>query len=293
MRRLDDDEFAADAPPGWLSERAKRAIRRALLKAVAVPGHQVPFATTELPMPPGWGSGGVQVTASVIGPSDVLKVIDQGADDATNATSIRSFFQRVSSVRTTTRTTAASIIQTRHRIPETRLQEGQILVMQVPQPEPMRRVSPHPDEALAAHALGDYGSLYVLLYDSVARHGRVAISYDHPVLVHRRYVASPSPIPNFDVTRLDHCPALILFGAGRERRLYAIPPYTRVEPLQFEDYRFEVQSWSQPCARCGDTASFRDVLIGADGTRQHVCSDTDHCAQRQEAAARTRRSYAE
>ena len=39
-----------------------------------------------------------QVTASVIGPDDVLKVIDQGADDTTNAVSIRRFFAQVADV---------------------------------------------------------------------------------------------------------------------------------------------------------------------------------------------------
>ena len=71
----------------YLDEQTKRMIRRALLKAVAVPGYQVPFASREMPMPYGWGTGGVQVTAAVLGPDDVLKVIDQGADDTTNAVS--------------------------------------------------------------------------------------------------------------------------------------------------------------------------------------------------------------
>ena len=76
-------------------------------------------------MPYGWGTGGVQVTASVLGPEDTLKVIDQGADDTTNAVSIRRFFQRTAGVETTEVTSEASIIQTRHRIPETELGEGQ------------------------------------------------------------------------------------------------------------------------------------------------------------------------
>ena len=80
-------------------------IRRAMLKAVAIPGYQVPFASREMPMPYGWGTGGVQVTASVLGPADVLKVIDQGADDTTNAVSIRKFFEKTAGV-TTTRTRA-------------------------------------------------------------------------------------------------------------------------------------------------------------------------------------------
>ena len=122
----------------YLDEQAKRMIRRALLKAVAIPGYQVPFGGREMPMPYGWGTGGVQLTASILGADDILKVIDQGADDTTNAVSIRHFFQRVAGVETTTATTAADVIQTRHRIPETPLRAGQILVFQVPIPEPLR-----------------------------------------------------------------------------------------------------------------------------------------------------------
>src|SRR5262249_47879428 len=121
----------------YLDEQTKRMIRRALLKAIAIPGYQVPFASREMPMPYGWGTGGVQVTASIRGVDDVLKVTDQGADDTTNAVSIRKFFAKPAGVATTTRTADATIIQTRHRIPETPLQEGQILVYQVPIPEPL------------------------------------------------------------------------------------------------------------------------------------------------------------
>ncbi|MCC6008562.1 MAG: alpha-D-ribose 1-methylphosphonate 5-phosphate C-P-lyase PhnJ, partial [Rhodobacteraceae bacterium] len=115
----------------YLDEATKRVIRRALLKAVAIPGHQVPFASREMPMPYGWGTGGVQVTAACLVPEDRLKVIDQGADDTTNAVSIRAFFARVAGVATTEATAEASLIQTRHRIPETPLRQGKILVFQV------------------------------------------------------------------------------------------------------------------------------------------------------------------
>src|SRR6185369_17139579 len=114
----------------YLDEQSKRMIRRAILKAVAIPGYQVPFAGREMPLPYGWGTGGIQVTASILGPDDVLKVIDQGADDTTNAVSIRKFFSRTAGVRTTTKTAEANLIQTRHRIPETPLQSGQIIVFQ-------------------------------------------------------------------------------------------------------------------------------------------------------------------
>ena len=59
----------------YLDEQTKRMIRRAILKAVAIPGYQVPFGGREMPMPYGWGTGGIQLTASVIGESDVLKVM--------------------------------------------------------------------------------------------------------------------------------------------------------------------------------------------------------------------------
>ena len=115
----------------YLDEQTKRMIRRAILKAVAIPGYQVPFGGREMPMPYGWGTGGIQLTASVIGEADTLKVIDQGADDTTNAVSIRRFFQRVTGVNTTEVTADATLIQTRHRIPETPLRQDQIIIYQV------------------------------------------------------------------------------------------------------------------------------------------------------------------
>ena len=76
-------------------------------------------------------------------------------------------------------------------------------------------------------------------------------------------------------------PALQLFGAGREKRIYAIPPYTRVESLDFEDHPFQVQTWGAVCAICGDGESFLDEVITDDtGGSMFVCSDTDHCGRR-------------
>ncbi len=271
----------------YLDEQTKRMIRRAILKAVAIPGYQVPFASREMPMPYGWGTGGVQVTAAVIGSDDVLKVIDQGADDTTNAVSIRAFFAKVAHVATTTNTSEATIIQTRHRIPETPLHEGQIVVYQVPIPEPLRFLEPRETETRALHALEEYGLVHVKLYEDIARHGHIATTYAYPVKVEGRYVMDPSPIPKFDNPKMDQSPALQLFGAGREKRIYAIPPYTSVVSLDFEDHPFEVQRFSEPCALCGSTGVYLDEVILDDrGGRMFVCSDTDHCEQhRSEAAA--------
>src|SRR3990170_4661898 len=161
-----------------------------------------------MPMPYGWGTGGVQVTASILGPDDVLKVIDQGADDTTNAVSIRRFFARTAGIATTTHTSEATIIQTRHRIPETPLKGGQVLVYQVPIPEPLRFLEPRETETRQMHALEDYGLIHVKLYEDIARYGEIATTYDYPALVNGRYVFDPSPIPKFDNPKLDNCPAL-------------------------------------------------------------------------------------
>ena len=48
-------EIAPDVNFAYLDERTKRMIRRAILKAVAIPGYQVPFGSREMPLPYGWG----------------------------------------------------------------------------------------------------------------------------------------------------------------------------------------------------------------------------------------------
>ena len=266
----------------YLDEQTKRMIRRALLKAVAIPGHQVPFGSREMPLPYGWGTGGIQVTASVLGSTDTLKVIDQGADDTTNAVSIRRFFARTAGVATTTDTAEATIIQTRHRIPEKALREDQIIVYQVPQPEPLSKLEPSRAETSRMHALAEYGSMHVRLYEDITRFGHVAISYDYPVMVNRRYLMAPSPIPAFDNPKMHMMPALQLFGAGREKRIYAIPPYTDVRSLDFDDHPFRTTRAPQCCALCGAADSYLDEVVTDDqGGRMFVCSDTDHCETRQ------------
>ncbi len=124
----------------FFDESSKKEIRRAILKAVAIPGYQVPFASREMPIARGWGTGGLQITLSIIGKPDVLKVIDQGADESVNAVSIKKLVHETTGVKLTDQTKDASIIQSRHRIPEVPLTKDQIIVLQVPEPEPLRKV---------------------------------------------------------------------------------------------------------------------------------------------------------
>ncbi len=266
----------------FLDEGAKREIRRKTLKAVAIPGYQAPFASPELPIARGWGTGGLQLTLSLILPGDVLKVIDQGCDGSVNAMNIRRFVGSLTGVAVTTDTRKATVVQTRHRIPEEPMGPGQILVLQVPYPEALREVEPSEVETRRMHAEADYARMWLHLYEDVVRFGEISISYRYPVTVNGRYIMDPSPIPRWDVPKLHMADTLFLFGAGREKRIYAIPPYTRVEPLEFEDFPFRVEDQrGKRCARCGSTESYLDEIIDdASGARTYFCSDTAWCDAR-------------
>lgn len=261
----------------YLDEGTKRNVRRAILKALAIPGWQVPFASREMPVARGWGSGGLQVTLSVVGPSDVVKVIDQGDDHSVNAAAMRGLISTTAQCAATTSTSAATIIQSRHRIPEISLQGHQLLVLQVPHPEPLRRVIPDDVAALRHHSERDYTPAWLDLYDAQARLGGPRTAADHPVLVAGSRLMSPSPIPRYDVLRMNQLPHPILFGAGRRARLTALPPYTPVQPLAFDDVPLEPEATTEPCRRCRSVRSFR-VPVGTGW----CCSDVDACLVRAE-----------
>ena len=267
---------------GFLDASAKRELRRKMLKAIAVPGCQMPYASREVPMARGWGTGGLQVTLTLLKPSSVVKVIDQGADDSVNAASIRSFLSKVSGARETWDTTEATILQSRHRIPEERLRADQVLVLQVPNPEPLRPVEPNMSVARQMHADADYGRLWLILYEQIVRSGRVMQGAAYPSLVNGRHVMTPSPIPRWDVPKLHMAQHLTFLSAGREKRLYAVPPYTSVRSLDFEDHPFEVKPHAQACELCGCTSSFLDEVVQGGGQTLWTCSDSDWCASQME-----------
>jgi len=263
----------------FIDEGAKREIRRKILKAVAIPGYQVPFGSRELPIARGWGTGGIQITLSVIGPDDVLKVIDQGCDGSVNAVNIKKFVSAVTGVKTTTDTVQATIIQTRHRIPEEAMTEEQILVLQVPYPEALRTVEPSEMETRRMHGEADYSRMWLYLYEDIVKFKEISIGARYPVMVNGRYIMDPSPIPRWDIPKLNMTETLYLFGAGREKRIYAIPPHTEVKPLEFEDYKFRVEDFEgMTCQRCANKDTFLDEIIDdTTGRRMYFCSDTGHC----------------
>lgn len=271
----------------YFDEGSKREIRRAVLKAIAIPGYQVPFASREMPIARGWGTGGLQLTLSLVGRDDTIKVIDQGSDESVNAVSIKRLITSCTGVSETTRTSEATLIQSRHRIPETPLREDQILVLQVPIPEPLRFVEPSEYVTKRLHADNEYSPAYLQLFEEIMRYGTVGGGADHPVRVGGRYVMAPSPIPRYDNPKLHRSRALVLLGAGREKKIYAVPPYTEVKSLDFEDHPFEVERLDgRVCRLCGEVGVFMDELPSADGEPpRYQCNDSGHCLERLSAQA--------
>jgi alpha-D-ribose 1-methylphosphonate 5-phosphate C-P lyase len=103
-------------------------------------------------------------------------------------------------------------------------------------------------------------------------------------MVHDRYIMAPSPIPRWDTEKLHQSEHLTLLGAGREKKIYAVPPFTNVRPLQFEDYPFQVESFDGVCCRhCGSADTFLDETADeTTGVMLYQCSDTAYCKQKRE-----------
>lgn len=260
---------------GFLDESAKREMRRRILKAIAVPGYQVPYASREVPIARGWGTGGLQVTLTLLKPTSVVKVIDQGSDDSVNASSIRKFVARVGGAVETEDTMAATIIQSRHRIPEEKLREDQVLVLQVPNPEPLRPVQPDMSVAREMHGDADYGQLWLVLYEQLVKSGRIMQGSSYPSMVNGRHVMTPSPIPRWDVPKLHQADHLTILSAGREKRIFAVPPYTCVEPLVFDDVPYRVEDHQdKTCYRSNVTGFFMNELPQEDGSSRYELSDS-------------------
>ena len=263
----------------YLDEQTKRMIRRAILKAIAIPGYQVPFASREMPMPYGWGTGGVQVTAAILGPDDVLKVIDQGSDDTTNAVSIRKFFAKTAGVRTTTRTADATVIQTRHRIPEAPLHAGQVLVYPGADPRAaaLSRAARDRDAAHACARGIRADACQALRGHRAPRPHRddLRLSGEGRRPLRDGPVADPE-IRQSEDGRLRGAAAV----RRRPREAHLRHPALHaggVARLRGSSVRAATGS-TRPCALCGADESFLDEVITDDqGGRMFVCSDTDYC----------------
>jgi alpha-D-ribose 1-methylphosphonate 5-phosphate C-P lyase len=273
---IENVQFHKSFNYAYIDEFTKREIRRKTLKAVCIPGYQVPYSSPEMPISRGWGTGGLHLTLSLVGPEDVVKVIDQGSDASVNACNLRSFIKEMARCSVTYDTAQASIVQTRHRVPEEIMTEKQILVLQVPQPEILRSVERLEAKTRVMHAEADYAKIWVTLYEAYVHSGVLRTGAGHPMLVNGRYIATPSPIPSWDVPNLSNSRCLNLFGAGREKRIHCVPPFTKVEPLEFEDIRFKVEEFIDvKCSVTSEDKAFMDELYNDDLTRSWVINDSN------------------
>jgi len=136
------------------------------------------------------------------------------------------------------------------------------------------------------HGEADYSRLLVKLYEDIVKFDEITISHRYPTRIHGHYIIDPSPIPRWDVPKLHQSKALILLGAGREKKIYAVPPYTDAEPLAFEDVVFSVEDFRdasgnrRTCSRCGASDSFLDEFSDEAGKKIYQCSDSAYCNER-------------
>jgi alpha-D-ribose 1-methylphosphonate 5-phosphate C-P lyase len=273
---VENTKFRSSYNYAFIDESTKKEVRRKILKAVCIPGYQVPYSSPEMPISRGWGTGGLHLTLSLIGPTDVLKIIDQGSDASVNACSLRQFVRTMTECEVTFDTAAATLIQSRHRVPEEILTDKQILVLQVPQPEVLRGVERYEFKTRQMHAEADYARIWVSLYEAYVRFGTMMRGSGYPIRVNGRYIATPSPIPRWDVPNLNMAHCLYLFGAGREKRIHCIPPYTRVEPLEFEDVLFHVEEFRDTrCSASGEGRAFLDEIYDDECARKFVINDSN------------------
>ena len=273
---IENKKYQKTVNYAYIDESTKKEIRRKTLKAICIPGYQVPYSSPEMPISRGWGTGGLHLTLSLVGPDDVVKVIDQGSDASVNACNLRAFIKAMAHCAVTFDSAQATLIQSRHRVPEEILTEKQILVLQVPQPEVLRGVERHEAKTRAMHAEADYAKIWVTLYEAYVRSGTLRSGAGHPILVNGRYVCTPSPIPSWDVPNLSMARCIYLFGAGREKRIHAIPPFTPVRPLEFEDIRFKVEEFLDvKCSVTNQDKAFMDQLYKEDFSRTWVINDSN------------------
>jgi alpha-D-ribose 1-methylphosphonate 5-phosphate C-P lyase len=137
------------------------------------------------------------------------------------------------------------------------------------------------------HAEMDYAAMWLVLYENIVRVGEIELGADYPVMVEGRYIMAPSPIPRFDNPKLHMSETLCLFGAGREKKIYALPPYTDVRSLCFDDHPFRAEDMSgRVCHLCGARDVFMDEFFDASqGDRLFQCSDSGYCEKRRKEAA--------
>jgi Uncharacterized enzyme of phosphonate metabolism len=165
----------------YLDEQTKRMLRRALLKAVAVPGYQVPFGSREMPLPFGWGTGRHSGDRGDHRQQRHAEGDRSGSDETTNAVNIRRFFARTTGVRpraapSTRRSSRRVTAFPKRRSPTSRFSS---IRCRCPSPFRSSRVSPNAKSCMRSPITADQRE--ALRGHRASRQHRPR--YDYPVIV--------------------------------------------------------------------------------------------------------------
>ncbi len=128
----------------------------------------------------------------------------------------------------------------------------------------------------------EYTGAWLLLFEQIMKYGSMTTGADHPVMVNDRYVMAPSQFLNLIIQKCIKANRSFFLGAGREKKIYAVPPYTSIVSLDFEDYPFEAEQFhGKTCALCGAEHVFLDEIIHEeDGSVSYQCNDTSYCLKK-------------
>ena len=103
------------------------------------------------------------------------------------------------------------------------------------------------------HAEAEYSGMWLSLFEDLTQYGedqhQLRVSGDGGGSV----CHEPEPHSQVSTTRkLNDSETLYLFGAGREKKIYAIPPHTQVVSMCFEDVPFRTEDFEgKHCRLCG------------------------------------------
>ncbi len=120
------------------------------------------------------------------------------------------------------------------------------------------------------HALGEYGLMHVKLYEDIARFGHIAHLLRLSGEGERALCDGPVADAEIRQSKMDDCPALQLFGAGRENASTRSRRTPRSSSLDFEDHPFTRYRFDAPCALCGADDSYLDEIVTDDQGARHV-----------------------
>ena len=275
-RMIEELKFQKSFNYAFIDEFTKKEIRRKTLKAVCIPGYQVPYSSPEMPISRGWGTGGLHLIPRAHRTRRCLQGHRSGQRCQRECLQPASVRQIDDQLRTHFRyggRDADSVAPPCSRGDPDR--EADSRAAGAAAGASARRGALRGEDS-QMHAEADYAKIWVTLYESYVRSGslmqRRRPSHHGERPLRRDAVAHPE----LGCAELNMARCLYLFGAGREKRIHCIPPFTRVEPLEFEDIRFKVEEFvGIQCSATKQDKAFMDQIYADDFSSSYVVNDSN------------------